>query len=182
MKKNTLHPLLVIFAMTTFSACSSPPADNKSQGVAIPAAKVAVATPPPLIGSFTGLSASCEGGTSTPKEDQSTKLTVLTFNADGTYKSVTNSTTSKAKTSLESEGTFSIADHTLTLVQTSSSSRGKTSSETSFATYQLEGNSLTLDLGPSEDGSCPANQALITKYQRQQAQTAARSTTPSRFN
>jgi len=155
-----------IAVLSLLSACtpsgSSKVSENKS-----PDTKVETQSTTTLTGSYQGLSATCEGGSEATKDHSSTKNTVITFNTDGTFKSETTIENSPTGSNLETTGKFSTLADTLILIKESQSYEGQIGfeKEESHVKYTLTGEELTLNLGPTEDGSCPKNESLITKYQ-----------------
>jgi len=123
-----------------------------------------------LVGSYRGVSATCEDGSPAHRTDYSVRATTLNFHADGHFSS---STKMPHKRELDTRGTYTIDGQVLTLSILSQSYPGQTGivQQESRATYTLNGNQLILSVDPveAEEDSCPPQQAVILEYSRQQS-------------
>jgi hypothetical protein len=172
MKLFTLNTIAMIATLSVLSACNS---SSSNPGAANPVTDSKVSAQGlDLVGSYQGVSAACADGGEAKKENASVVATLLSFNSDGSFRSSTKvSDASKKETTTETAGQYSVDGDVLKLVSQSTSVDGTVgvSTEEKRATYKIDGSDLTVNAGPTEDGTCPADVDLIYKYQKQVVET-----------
>ncbi|MBC7372255.1 MAG: copper resistance protein NlpE N-terminal domain-containing protein [Bdellovibrionaceae bacterium] len=169
MKSLITSTVAMIATLSVLSACNSNSSSKDLGNIASPDAKVE-AQSVTLTGVYNGVSAVCAGGTEAPGDDAPTKATVLTFNADGTYKTNRTVPNSKTDDTLETAGKYTVDKDVLTLNQESQIYEGNIGfvSVKTEATFKLEGTKLTVNVPHNEDSSCPADEALMITYTKQE--------------